>query len=69
MAENGRALAQRQHTWACRAEEVMEYLGQLMELKSSAVEQRLVQELYQEVVMPNQQLIRLLTDYCYSGPI
>ena len=66
VAENGRALAQRQHTWACRAEEVMEYLGQLMELKSSAVEQRLVQELYQEVVMPNQQLIRLLAAVIYD---
>lgn len=59
VAEAGRKLAQKKHTWAHRAEEVMDYLEQLVEMRGA---DKKLQELYQEVVEPNRQLIQLLAD-------
>lgn len=67
VADAGRKLAEENHTWAHRADEVMDYLEQLISMKAEGQQdapsdQELIQQIYQEVVCPNQVLLRELSD-------
>ncbi len=54
VAAAGRKLAQEKHTWAHRAEEVMDYLEQLVSMQMSSIDDSdLVRHFYQEVIAPN----------------
>lgn len=54
VAAAGRKLAQEKHTWAHRAEEVMDYLEQLVSMQMSSTDDSdLLRQFYQDVIVPN----------------
>lgn len=62
VAEAGRMLAEERHTWACRAQEVMDYMEQVVLIRKEGKQQEpsdqaLLPSFYQEVVVPNQVLM------------
>ncbi len=61
IAENGRKYAAKEHTWANRAEEVMDYLQQLMDMDGAEDQKMLLHSFWQEVVCPDIQLLHALS--------
>ncbi|MDE6851583.1 MAG: DUF115 domain-containing protein [Lachnospiraceae bacterium] len=61
VAAAGRELAQGKHTWAHRAEEVMDYLEQLASMQITSPDPGLIPQFYQEVVGPNRILMQELS--------
>lgn len=61
VAAAGKKLAQEKHTWANRAEEVMDYLEQLTSMQIPSEDSALIQQFYQEVICPNRILMQELT--------
>lgn len=67
VAAAGRELAQERHTWAHRAEEVMDYLEQLVSMRQASVQtpamadSDAIRQFYQEVVVPNRIIMQELS--------
>ncbi|MDO4167265.1 MAG: DUF115 domain-containing protein [Eubacteriales bacterium] len=60
IAENGRRLAIKEHTWANRAEEILDYLQQLMDMEGGEEQTVSWHTFWQEVVCPDIRLLHAL---------
>lgn len=61
VAEKGKKLAEERHTWARRAEEILDYLGQLFSLEDDGREMPFSSEIVQENIV----LLHFLTEALY----